>query len=157
MSRIIHVTALAAVALGLASAATAQTWGGPLGMMGHYDANGDGKVSFAEFDSGRNDQFMDMDNDSDQALTPAEIDAYMQQRMSQWQGQGGAGGGGHHHEQGGDWQKKRADDFARSDTNHDGKMSLTEYKAASASRFKDMDSNHDGFVDAGEVAAVRGH
>jgi Ca2+-binding EF-hand superfamily protein len=45
------------------------------------------------------------------------------------------------------------------DANHDGKVSLEEFKAANeqrmAKRFKRMDANGDGFIDATEKQAMR--
>ncbi len=155
-TRFFQLTAMAAVLALAAQAALAQGgWGGPLGMLGRYDSNGDGKVSFQEYDAGRNDRFMDMDVNSDQAITQDEINSYMAERRAQWQGQNG--GGQHQGGNGGNWQKRGADDFAQGDANHDGKITLDEYKAQSAAHFKQMDTNHDGFIDANEAKAMMNH
>lgn len=162
-TRYLQLGAMAAVIALTAQAALAQGWGGPLGMLGRYDANGDGKVSFAEYDAGRNDRFMDIDVNSDQAITQAEIDSYTAERRAQWQSQNGGnssnGGGGGQHQggNGGNWQKRGADDFVQADANHDGRITLDEYKAQSAAHFKQMDANHDGFIDANEAKAMMNH
>jgi hypothetical protein len=46
--------------------------------------------------------------------------------------------------------------FARIDSNHDARISATEYAAATLARFQQMDGNHDGQLTAAELAAVRG-
>lgn len=43
--------------------------------------------------------------------------------------------------------------FERIDTDHDGKISRTEYQAWVDRRFDRLDANHDGSVDANEIAA----
>ena len=45
--------------------------------------------------------------------------------------------------------------FARIDSNHDARISATEYAAATLARFQQMDGNHDGQLTAAELAAVR--
>jgi hypothetical protein len=48
----------------------------------------------------------------------------------------------------------RAETFKKLDTNHDGKISPDEWKAASAARFKKMDANGDGFISRDEMLAA---
>lgn len=47
-----------------------------------------------------------------------------------------------------------AETFKKLDTNHDGKISSDEWKAASDARFKKMDANGDGFISHDEMRAA---
>ncbi len=75
--------------------------------------------------------------------------AYQQGMMANM---GGGNGGGDP-----DRAKRRVDMFMQADKDGDGAVSADEYKAAGDARFKMEDANGDGFIDASEVAAMRGN
>ena len=148
MSKIIYAAALTAAVLGLgATSAMAQGWGGPLGMLGRFDTDNDGKVSAAEYDAGRGGQFATMDADGDLKVTKDEYTAYLKQMAAQW------GGGG----MDADRMQHRIDDFMSADTDGDGAISAGEYAAQGVDRFKSMDTDGDGFISGDEAQAARGH
>ncbi|MEI9904126.1 MAG: EF-hand domain-containing protein [Asticcacaulis sp.] len=150
MSKIFYATALSAMAFGLAAtAAMAQGWGGPLGMLGRYDADSNGQVSADEYTAGRGQQFTSMDSNGDGKVSRDEFTAYTQQMMAQW---GGGNGGGDPQR-----QQHRIDDFMAADTDGDGLVSSDEYKAAGDARFKSIDTNGDGMISGDEVQAMMHH
>ncbi|MDI7775363.1 EF-hand domain-containing protein [Asticcacaulis sp. EMRT-3] len=112
--------------------------GGPLGMLGRYDTDHDGKISLAEYEAGRQMMFNRMDADGNGAISFAEIDA-MAQRMN---GKGGRGA---------ERMQKRLDALKAADTNGDQSISADEFKAAADAEFKALDKNGDGFIEASEV------
>jgi len=115
---------------------------GPLGMLGRYDTDGDGKVSLAEYETGRQAMFARMDADNNGSISFAEIDAMEQRMESMGNGRGG------------DRMKARMEALKAADTNGDQAVSADEYKAASDAEFKTLDTNGDGFIDATEASAA---
>jgi len=135
--------AVAAIVLILCSPVLAQGWGGnagPLGMLGRYDTDGDGKVSAAEFSAGRMKFFGRLDANGDQTISAAELN----QAQADMQSRGGPMQA---------MMQKRIDALKAADANADGAVSADEYTAAVTAEFTAMDTNGDGFIDAGEVAA----
>lgn len=146
MSKVTYMAALTATVLGLvATQASAQGWGGPLGMMGRFDSNNDGKVSAAEYDGGRGSQFADMDQNGDLSVTKDEYTTYIKQMAANWGSMDA------------DRMQRRIDDFMSADSDGDGAVSAGEYAAQGVARFKSMDTDGDGFISGDEAQAARGH
>lgn len=147
MSRIMTISTAALAVLLVAGPALAQgggQWGGhggPLGMLGRYDTDKDGKISLAEYEAGRDQLFQRLANGKD-AISFADIDA-MEKQMD------GMGNG-----RGGERMKARMEALKAADTNGDQSISADEFKAASDAEFKKLDTNGDGFIDASEAAAA---
>jgi len=76
------LTALAVVAL-LAGSAAAQSVSPAQGRHAHADANGDGRISQAEFVQGRTERLTAIDADRDGSLTAEEMRAGMQARRAE--------------------------------------------------------------------------
>lgn len=152
MSRIVFtsLSVAAVAALFIAGSVSAQGMGGgrggPLGMLGRYDSDGDGKISLAEYEAGRMQMFTRMDADGNGSVSFAEIDAAEQAMEQRMQGMGGG--------RGGDRMKARFDEMKTADANGDQSISTDEFKAASDAEFKTLDTNGDGFIDADEAAAM---
>lgn len=125
---------LAALA-GLAGFAAAQD-GGPQpqrehhGMLG-FDANGDGVLTRAEFDAGRETNFGRLDANGDGQLSREERRA---ERMHRGRGRHG----------GGMFQLTRAD------ANNDGNITREEFLARPIEMFDRLDANNDGVISAAE-------
>lgn len=123
----------------LAAALTVLTTGAAMAQPPHRpnpDANGDGKVTLAEFKASRAGLLMRGDTNKDGKLSKAEAEA-----VTAGRGPGGPGGGGM---------------FAMLDGNRDGFVSRAEIEQASERRFKTMDTNKDGVLSAAEREAGRG-
>lgn len=125
---------LAAAALALsAGAAIAQG-------MPRADANGDGKVTLAEFKSHRVAMMMRADANKDGKLSRAEMEAAAARRAEAG-GKGGKGGGGRM--------------FDMLDANKDGFLTAAEIEKMVERRFSRMDVNGDGALSAAEMKAGR--
>lgn len=125
---------LAATALALsAGAASAQGMARP-------DANGDGKVTLAEFKSSRVAMMMRADANKDGKLSKAEMEAAASKRAEAG-GKGGMGGGGRM--------------FGMLDANKDGFLVGTEIATMAERRFSRMDVNGDGSLTPAEMQAGR--
>ncbi len=123
-----------AFALGLvATSVLAQ--GGQGGRFADIDANGDGLVSRAEATSNAESVFNAMDADTNGKLTK---DEYMSVRMGQQNGANTA--------MQAQRQAEKEARFAPMDTNGDGQVSLEEFVAGAANRFKAADANGDGML-----------
>lgn len=105
-------------------------------MLGMLDANKDGVVTKAEFDSSRVARFAALDTSKDGVLTGAEMTA----------GRPNGGRGGPM----GDRMMMQVD------ANGDGKISKEEFAAGAALQWVRMDVNKDGKVDPTELAGLRG-
>jgi Ca2+-binding EF-hand superfamily protein len=104
-----------------------------MGFCAQFDANKDGKVTRAEFDTAANAQFNKFEKSG--AITH---DGFYEMAAGKIQ----------------DRQTRR---FARLDTNHDGKLTLAEFEAPEQKMFARLDANHDGFITKDEVMAARHH
>lgn len=103
---------------------------GGASMLERYDADGDGTVSRAEFESNHADRFGKADVNADGTLSLEEFNAYVQSRR---------------------------DDrirmmHERLDANKDGVVSAEEIDAVSSDRFGRLDRNNDGVITQDEVA-----
>ncbi|HVZ70000.1 MAG TPA: EF-hand domain-containing protein [Rhizomicrobium sp.] len=101
-----------------------------MGFCAMYDANKDGKVTRAEFDTAAIAQFNKYAKNG--GITR---DGFYQMGAAKIQ----------------DMQIRR---FARLDTNHDGKLTLAEFKATEQNMFARLDANHDGFITKDEAMAA---
>lgn len=117
--------------------------GGPLGMLGRYDADGDGKISLSEYETGRQAAFNRMDTDGNGALSFAEIDAATAAAAQR---------GGNMAQM----MQARMAALKAADTNGDQSISADEYKAYADAEFKKLDTNGDGFISADEAQAGMG-
>lgn len=107
--------------------------GGPLGMYSRADTDGDGKVSLAEFQANRQQQFTRYDTDGNGSISFAELDAMVAQRPQ---------------------MQSRIDALKAADANGDKAISADEFKAAGDVEFKKVDKNGDGFIDQTEAQAA---
>jgi hypothetical protein len=140
MTKFLIAAALAGTALG--GAAFAQTTpaapqAAPRGMA-RADGDGDGRVSKAEYIARADERFAKMDKNSDGKLSGDEI--------APPAGNGAATG------RGGMMRQRMIE---RMDTNHDGVVTIDEYRAMVGERFDRLDTNHDGFLDQSEMTAMR--
>lgn len=149
MKTMLHITVLAVVLGWAATAASAQGWGGPLGMLGRYDADNNGQVSAEEYTAGRTQQFGQIDANADGKVSRDEYAAFQQQMMAQW----GGGNGGADPSR----LQRHIDDFMSADTDGDGLVSADEYKASGDARFKSLDTNGDGVISGDEAQAMMHH
>lgn len=115
----------------LAAALLALSAGGALALPS-IDANGDGKISAAEFKAGRTALIMGADADKDGKVSPAELGVVVEQVSA---GRPAAEG-------------QRV--FARIDANHDGFLTRPEVEAVVERRFRTLDANGDGALSAAE-------
>jgi len=129
----------AAVLAFAAGATTAFAQRGP-----NPDANGDGKITLAEFQASRVQRMMQADTDHDGRVSKAEFVAMMQARMARFGGQGGG--------QGPDVNAM----FAREDLNGDGFITPDEIEQSAAHRFAAMDTDHKGWLSPDEMHEGRG-
>ncbi len=125
----------------LATAALALTAGASMAQgMPRPDANGDGKVTLAEFRSSRVAMMMRADANKDGKLTRAEMEAAAAKRAEAG-GKGGKGGGGRM--------------FGMLDANRDGFLVASEIEKMVERRFSRMDVNGDGSLTTAEMQAGR--
>jgi hypothetical protein len=142
------------------------------------DANGDGRLSRAEYSAGCRSQFAAMDVDHDGRVTAAEMDTHRAQRKdaavrvsassdaeaagrSLGSGAARADGSVSSHEVANartapPVEATAAAQIRQMDTNGDGWLSAAEHEAGSAARFARLDTDGDGSLSHGECKAVRG-
>jgi Ca2+-binding EF-hand superfamily protein len=125
-----------AALLGAAAPAAAQPFGArALAIFDDADTNHDGKVSRAEFSAAREARFDRMDRNHDGAVSRDDFGRLLRfrpkagERLDRW--------------------------IASADINHDGKVSLAEFRAMPMHLFDLADTNHDGQVDKAELAKLR--
>lgn len=111
------------------------------------DADGDGKVTLAEFKASRAAHMMRMDTDRDGKLSRAEFEAGMAARKAKAEAKGMAGKG----KGPGDGSRM----FGRLDGNGDGALDKVELGKMAERRFGRMDADGDGVLTAAERQAGR--
>ncbi len=128
---------------------------GGRGPMAKIDADGDGKVSAAEFVDGHVEMLKKADVDGDGAVTMEEISSAAKQmrghfgRRGMGPGGKGHGRGGHHGMRG----ERGGERFAQLDADKDGKVTKAEAEAAQAARFAEIDTNKNGVLETAELTA----
>lgn len=129
-------------------------------MFQEADADKDGHVSRAEFDSWRDARFAAIDADGDSKLSKDEFQAHRAQRQAGMMPQPGmAPQPGMMHQNGigpgfGDGRQGHGMRLLeRADTSGDGRVTADEWQAESLRRFVRLDANGDGAVTADEIAA----
>ena len=104
-----------------------------------FDANGDGKVTLAEFKQAALKRFAAIDRNGDRKIDPKELADYLKSRRNEW----------------------RLKRMKIIDTNGDKKISLQEYltykEARAKRRFNRIDRNHNGFIEVDELLSYRAH
>lgn len=124
----------------LATAVLALTAGASMAQgMARPDANGDGKVTLAEFKASRVAMMMRADTNKDGKLAKAEMEAAAARR-AEGGGKGGKGGGRM---------------FGMLDANKDGFLVASEIEKMVERRFSRIDVNGDGSLTAAEMQAAR--
>jgi Ca2+-binding EF-hand superfamily protein len=110
-------------------------------VINQFDRDHDGNVDINEWQNGTNDGFIEMDKDQDGFISESEIDA-LADPISEEIGKLGAAASVV-------LIKKILFTF---DTDHDRRISKSEYETGCASLFKLLDSNHDGLITKAELA-----
>jgi len=144
MKPIVRIAVALLSCLAISTGALAQMSGG----MGRMDTDGDGKISFAEFETSRLAQFKAIDTDGDSVLTAQEIDVWSKARIADMTARMGDA------DKAAQMMQRRVDALKKADTNGDGKITLDEFKADYAAAFKALDANGDGFLTADELKAA---
>lgn len=119
------------------------------GMMARLDADGDGKVTRAEFEAGVKDRFARFDLNNDGAITDDDLPPRMRGK-DVLKGDGpmiGRGGMGRRHHRPGGRMMGKIMRLRQADANNDGSISLDEAMAFANKRFARKDQNGDGVVD----------
>jgi hypothetical protein len=127
---------IAALVLSVSAGAAAAQPAGP-----RADANGDGKVSLAEFKTSRVGMMMRGDANSDGKLSKAEMEAAGQKMRAAGGGQGGG--------------PRPGMMFAMMDGNKDGFLTRPEIEKMVERRFGRLDMNGDGSLSSAEMEAAR--
>jgi Ca2+-binding EF-hand superfamily protein len=118
-----------------------------------------GAITKDQFMADADVRFQKLDANHDGKITPDEMQAMMQ-RFRDRGGRGGQPGGDTPPPppggpDGGRWHgHDRGRMFEKLDTNHDGRISREEMRAAADRKFDKMDTNHDGFIDKAESEAA---
>ncbi|MDB5455466.1 MAG: hypothetical protein JWP92_1051 [Caulobacter sp.] len=133
MIRRLNTLAAVVVFAGLSGAAHAQM--GPGGGRAPLDADGDGKVTAAEFDAAAVARFKRMDRNGDGIIDKAELAEIRKMTAERAPG--------------------RPDMTAELDADKDGQITQAEAAAAQKASFAALDKNGDGVLDAAELAAMR--
>lgn len=132
----------------------------------------DGEITKEAYMAKADERFQKLDTNHDGKITKDEIDA-MTARFRDGGGRGGHGDmgpppgagpdgkgpdGDHGPDGHGPWGKGphhgMHDMLEKVDTNHDGKISREEMRAAADARFDKLDTNKDGFIDKAEMDAA---
>jgi hypothetical protein len=139
------------IAAGVAAAiltgpAAAQPAGGPGGRMARFfadaDANHDGNITRAEWNTARANQFAQMDTNHDGQISADEHPHHGDHGGGQPPAGGNSAGGDHH-------------GMMNPDTNNDGIISRAEFDAQSAAMFSHLDADNNGTISAAELQAMR--
>jgi Ca2+-binding EF-hand superfamily protein len=144
-------------------------------MLKQFDSNNDMKISKDEFKAGVDKVFDEIDTNKDGEITPAEVQAYRQERMKQWRAERAKakgddadksdqtksdqaqadhkGGKGRHHGHNPHAHFAREAAmirgmlmFHRIDADGNGQISKQEAENAAGKYFDRMDRNHDGVI-----------
>ncbi|PTQ09444.1 hypothetical protein CLG96_14575 [Sphingomonas oleivorans] len=127
---------LAAIAAALLCApAYAQAGRDPAALLEQADADGNGKVSRAEFIAARNAEFGRLDRNGDGTVSDGDFPALARFRPEA--------------------AKKMMARLSVADTNGDGKTTRAEFAAAPAPIFDRADGDRDGFVTRAEINALK--
>jgi Ca2+-binding EF-hand superfamily protein len=97
------------------------------------DANGDGNISKAEFLARRSEAFKDLDADTSGALTEAEFELAVAQRMKRFTGRA----------------------FAKADKDGNGVISQAEWDENPPRAFDRLDKNSDGILTPSERQRIK--
>lgn len=116
------------------------------GMLEIYDADGDGTVTRAEYDRGRDEAFARTDTDGDGRLDADEYLAEFEDRLDRRIASTRESSSQQAHVR-----------FKAIDSDHDGRMSWDEYAASGKRVFERADGNGDGVVDARDPAPTQPH
>jgi hypothetical protein len=145
MHKLVIGASAAAFALLTAIAAAQPAPGGMRDFLAQADANHDGAITRAEWDTARAARFAQQDANHDGVLEASE--------RPHW----GAPGAGQPHAGGPPPSGGERHPMMNPDTNGDGVISRAEYDAQSAAIFQRLDANGDGVISAAELAAARDH
>jgi Ca2+-binding EF-hand superfamily protein len=119
-----------------------------MGSMARMDADGDGKVSSAEFVDGHVALFKKVEETGAGVVSLEEIGSHAKGMRAGGRGGPGKGGPG--------GPKMNVDKrFADLDKDGDGKVTKAEAEAGHKAKFEQIDANKDGVVDAAEIAAYQ--
>ncbi len=143
-------TAIFAAALSfaiLSPIAFAQGMSGGQGGGMRADTDGDGKISFAEYEASKLKQFQQIDVNGDSVVTADELVAWSNARVADMTARMGDA------DRATQMMQHRVDDLKKADTDADGKITLVEFKSSYTAAFKALDSNSDGFLTADELKA----
>jgi Ca2+-binding EF-hand superfamily protein len=141
MKRFSSLLLIAATFCGAASIGHAQgPGGGP-----RLDADGDGKVSAAEFAASGMQRFQRMDENGDGLIDKAEATAIRKRTADRMMNAGVPPS----------VMAARPDPIVEMDADKDGQVTKEEAAALQEARFKAADKNGDGALDADEQAALR--
>jgi Ca2+-binding EF-hand superfamily protein len=105
-------------------------------MLKKLDTDGDGRVSRAEFQAGKQAKFDKMDNNNDGVVTTDKETAKAEKKH--W------------------WSRsdKSNDKVVKADTNADGQVTASEQSATADAWFTKADTNNDGYLSASELQAA---
>jgi hypothetical protein len=144
MKRFSTFALVAATFCGAASIAHAQGPGGG-GRGPALDADGDGKVTAAEYDAAGVARFQRMDENHDSVIDKVEAAAIRKRTADRMMNEGVPPS----------VMAARPDPIAQLDINKDGQVTQAEAAAVQQARFKAADKNGDGVLDAAEQEAAR--
>jgi hypothetical protein len=144
MKRFSLLALIAAAFCGAASIARAQGPGGG-GRGPALDADGDGKVTPAEYDAAGVRRFQRMDENHDGVIDKAEVAAIRKRAADRMMNDGVPPS----------VMAARPDPIVELDSNKDGQVTQDEATAVQQARFKIADTNGDGALDAAEQEALR--
>lgn len=135
-------TTLMIVAGGLALATLPSVFAGDAGAkFKDMDANGDGRVTRAEYAAGQQAKFAKLDTNADGAISPEEVSAGLQKKTSKlkfWAKDDNASG---------------TEMLSAFDQNTDGQITRAEFESGAEARFAGLDTDKDGALTEQELEA----
>jgi|GEM_PF-1087053 len=123
-------------------------------MFERVDANNDGKITKAESSQAADARFSKMDANDDGVVTQEEAKARHASRRDA-RSEKREKRGDKRRTRKGNRRDRKAGQFAKLDTNSDGKITRTEAKSSEARRFARLDTNNDGAITLEEMKAAR--